>query len=109
MNNSAKHKGGGGRGSGRGELQMQPIGSVLDKSNFCLFPVMILCGVEVIIVLMLIFLKNGIWVATALCSFAARHFLPPSSCLKSTYAVSSTMYPRSKEVCAKCGALLIEA
>lgn len=47
----------------------------LDKSNFfiCLFTVIILCGVEVIIILMLIFLRNRIRIAIALLEEGSRY------------------------------------
>lgn len=56
------------------DLQRQHIGSILDKSNFfCLFTVIILCVVEVIIILMLIFLRNRIRIAIALLKEGSRY------------------------------------
>lgn len=57
------------------ELQRQHTGLVLDKSDFfiCLFTVIILCIVEVIIILMLIFLRNRIRIAIALLEEGSRY------------------------------------
>lgn len=70
VNNSVKYR-------GAKYLQRQHIGSVFDKSNFCLFvclfTVIILCVVEVIIILMLIFLRNRIRIAIALLKEGSRY------------------------------------
>lgn len=55
------------------KLQRQHIGLLLDNFFICLFTVIILCGVEVIIILMLIFLRNRIRIAIALLKEGSRY------------------------------------